>query len=41
MPDDADAAKIDATFKDGMLDVVIGKTKAKQANGKKEIPVHS
>lgn len=39
MPADADDAKVDATFKDGMLNVVIGKTK-ERAVKTKEIVVH-
>jgi HSP20 family protein len=39
MPDDADEEKIDAVFKDGMLDVSIAKTKGKTAKSK-EIAVH-
>jgi HSP20 family protein len=39
MPDDADETKVDATFKDGMLNVVIGRSKAKPAR-MKEIAVH-
>ena len=39
MPEDADEAKVDAVFKDGMLNVSIGKTKAKVAKSK-EIAVH-
>ncbi len=39
MPDDTDPAKVDATFKDGMLNVVIGKTKAKAPTAK-QIAVH-
>lgn len=39
MPDDTDAAKVDATFKDGMLNVVIGKSKAKAPTAK-QIAVH-
>jgi HSP20 family protein len=39
MPDDADESKIDATFKDGMLNVAIAKTKPK-ASKAKEIAVH-
>lgn len=40
MPDDADETKVDATFKDGMLSVVIGKTKAKPSSAAKEIAIH-
>jgi HSP20 family protein len=39
MPEDADESKVDATFKDGMLDVVIGKSKQK-ASKAREIAVH-
>lgn len=39
MPADADQGKVDATFKDGMLSVVIGKTKAKPSAAK-EIAIH-
>jgi len=39
MPDDADETKIEANFKDGMLNVVIGKSKTKQSKAK-EIAVH-
>lgn len=39
MPDDADDAKVDATFKDGMLNVSIARTKAKVTKAK-EIAVH-
>lgn len=39
MPNDADESKIDATFKDGILNVVIGKTEA-SAQKTKEIAVH-
>jgi HSP20 family protein len=39
MPDDADEAKVDANFKDGILEVVIGKSKAK-AHAAREISVH-
>lgn len=39
MPEDADQAKVDATFKDGMLSVVVGKTKAKPSTAK-EIAIH-
>jgi HSP20 family protein len=34
MPDDADEAKVDAKFKDGVLDVVITKNKSKTAKAK-------
>jgi HSP20 family protein len=34
MPDDADESKVDAKFKDGMLNVTIGKSKAKQSKAK-------
>lgn len=40
MPDDADESKVDATFKEGVLDVVIAKTKATKAAKTKEIAVH-
>jgi len=39
MPDDADQTQVDASFKDGMLDVMIGKTKARAPKAK-EIIVH-
>jgi HSP20 family protein len=39
MPADADEAKVDATFKDGMLNVTIAKSKAKAPKAK-EIAVH-
>ncbi len=39
MPTDADEAKVDATFKDGMLNVVIARSKAKAPKAK-EIAVH-
>jgi HSP20 family protein len=39
MPDDADESKVDASFKDGMLNVVVAKSKAK-AGKIKEIAVH-
>lgn len=39
MPDDADESKVDASFKDGILEVVINKAKAK-ASKTKEIEVH-
>ncbi|MBX3249975.1 MAG: Hsp20/alpha crystallin family protein [Myxococcales bacterium] len=39
MPADADEAKVDASFKDGMLNISIAKTKAKQTQGR-EIAVH-
>lgn len=39
MPDDADESKVDAAFKDGVLNVMIGKTKAKMIKAK-EIEVH-
>lgn len=39
MPDDADESRVEATFKNGMLNVVINKAKAKQAKAK-EITVH-
>jgi HSP20 family protein len=38
MPDDADESMVEATFEDGMLNVVIGKSKAK-ASKAKEIAV--
>lgn len=40
MPADADESKVDATFKDGMLDVVIAKSKAKVTSKSREITVH-
>jgi HSP20 family protein len=39
MPDDADPTKVDATFKDGMLNVVIGRSKARPTKAT-EITVH-
>jgi HSP20 family protein len=39
MPPDADETKVDATFKDGMLNVVIARSKAKAPKAK-EIAVH-
>lgn len=39
VPDDADESKVEATFKDGMLDVVIGKTESRQSKSR-EISVH-
>jgi len=39
MPEDADESKIDATFKDGMLDVKIAKSKERTAQSR-EIVVH-
>lgn len=39
MPDDADESKVEATFKDGMLDVVIGKSESRQSKSR-EISVH-
>lgn len=39
VPGDADESKVDASFKDGMLSVVIGKS-AKKAGKAKEISVH-
>lgn len=39
MPDDADESKVDATFKDGMLDIAIAKSKTKQSKAK-QIAVH-
>jgi HSP20 family protein len=39
MPGDADESKVDATFKDGMLNVIIGKSKTK-ASKATEIVVH-
>lgn len=39
MPDDADESKVDASFKDGMLNVVITKTKARMPKAK-EIAIH-
>jgi HSP20 family protein len=39
MPEDADDSKVDATFKDGMLDVVIPKSKATPPKAK-QIAVH-
>ena len=39
MPDDADESKADATFKDGVLNVVIGRSK-QNASKAKEIAVH-
>ncbi|MDH4023123.1 MAG: Hsp20/alpha crystallin family protein [Gammaproteobacteria bacterium] len=38
MPDDADPSKVDASFKDGVLNVVIGRSKVKPA-GAKEIAI--
>lgn len=40
MPSDADESKVDATFKDGMLNISIGRMKGKLTKGK-EIAVHS
>jgi len=34
MPDDADETKVDAKFKDGVLDIAIAKTKGKSAKSK-------
>jgi HSP20 family protein len=34
MPEDADEAKVDAKFKDGVLDIAISKTKAKSPKSK-------
>lgn len=39
MPDDSNDSQVDATFKDGILSVVIGKARAK-ASKAKEIAVH-
>lgn len=39
MPNDADESKIDATFKDGMLNIVIGRSKP-QAAKTKDIAIH-
>lgn len=39
MPDDADGSKVDATFKDGMLNIVIAKWKVKPSSVK-EIAIH-
>jgi HSP20 family protein len=39
MPDDADDKAIDASYKDGVLDITIAKTKNKIPNGKREIAV--
>jgi HSP20 family protein len=39
MPTDADESKVDATFKDGVLNVVIGKSK-KTAAKAREIAIH-
>lgn len=39
MPDDADESKVDATFKDGMLNVVIPKSNGKVSKAK-QIEVH-
>ena len=39
MPDDADESKVDAKFKDGLLEVAIGKSKASTTKSK-EIAVH-
>lgn len=39
MPSDADESNVDATFKDGMLNVIIGKSKTKAPKAK-EISVH-
>ena len=41
MPDDADEKNIAASFKDGMLEVTIAKTKNKTPNGKREIAIKS
>jgi HSP20 family molecular chaperone IbpA len=38
MPEEADESKVQARFHDGMLDVTIGKSKAKLPSAK-EIPV--
>lgn len=40
MPEDADEAKVDATFKDGMLDIVVGKSQTAKASKAKEISIH-
>lgn len=39
MPDDADESKVDAAFKDGILQVTIGKSKAKPAEVR-QIAIH-
>ena len=39
LPEDIDEARIDATFKDGMLEVVVQKAKGKETKAK-EIAVH-
>ncbi len=39
MPDDADESKVEATFKDGILNISIAKTKAKSTTAK-EIAIH-
>jgi HSP20 family protein len=39
MPDDAEESKVAATFKDGILDVSIGRSKSKQPKAR-QIPVH-
>lgn len=39
MPDDADESKVDATFKDGILQVTIGKSKAKAPEAR-QIAIH-
>ena len=39
MPDDADESKVDASFKDGMLNVVIARSKTKPSKAK-QIAVH-
>lgn len=39
MPDDADASKVEATFKEGMLNIVIPKSKVKPPTVK-EIAIH-
>ena len=39
MPEDADESKVEAKFENGMLNVTIGKSKAKQTKTK-EIAIH-
>jgi HSP20 family protein len=39
MPDDADESRVEATFDNGVLNVVIGRSKAKQSKAR-EIAVH-
>lgn len=40
MPDDADDANVNATFKDGMLNVAIAKSKEKAATKSREVSIH-